>query len=98
MATLYGTWIEWFVNKVESSLQERHDQLPKKAVKDGAPFIYFMALPLHENFDLGNGFLCNKFNNCLESVVKPKTGHEDDLAQRNLGPEGVSLGGEQQNY
>ena len=70
VATLYSTWIEWVAEQFKIAISERKNQLPKKAVDDASPFMYSAVLPLHNNFDTGNGYLRNKFNNCLESVIK----------------------------
>ena len=73
VASLYGSMLEWIALEMECMIEKRKEQLPHKAQDTKFPFLYFAALRLHDNFNAGTGYLRNKFNLCLESVMKTKS-------------------------
>ena len=68
VATMYGEWVDWIVKEIHSLFVDKKAKLPKKAVKDDYPFIYWVALPNHRNLRYYDQR--RKFNLCLESVVR----------------------------
>ena len=69
ISSMYGTWVEYLAKEIESMIRTRLDQLPDKAVREGEPFIYWTALPMHANFAEEN-HMRSKFNASLESVIR----------------------------
>ena len=67
ISTLYGDLLEGIVKGFIDIINTRKTQLPKKAVKDDYPFIYWVSLPKHKNLDQNTR---TKFNLTLESIVK----------------------------
>ena len=63
-----GEWVDWIVKQVHSLITDKNDILPKKA--KSTPFVYWLAAPLHRNFDFEENESRKKMKNCLESVVK----------------------------
>ena len=66
----YGEWLEWIVNEMSKAIRDRKGQLPKKAVKDSYPMIYWVAPPVHKNMELKIIEARNKFNLVLTSLIK----------------------------
>ena len=68
VSTLYGEILQWIAAEFDRMIKERKAQLPKNALKKENPEIYWVAAPYNRNFQ--NGQNRNKFNMCLESIVK----------------------------
>ena len=68
--TLLGPWIEWLVKEVDTLISEYKKKLIPKAKDQDEPFIYWIQAVRHKNFDYVVNDTRNKFNLCLESVVR----------------------------
>ena len=51
-------------------VKDYKDKLPAKTLDEDSPFIYWVEAVRHNNFDTNENEVHNKFNLCLESVVK----------------------------
>ena len=67
ISTLYGTWLEWLIKKVDEAMKEKLDILPEKA--KSTYFIYWVLAPTHVAFGEDN-IRRIRFNQCLSSIVK----------------------------
>ena len=70
ISLMYGSWIEWLAKTLNEMIIERKRQLPRKAVIPDEPFIYWAMLPYHKNLEGPKNICRNKFNKCLEAVMK----------------------------
>ena len=59
--------IPWLFKEIAKLIQIRKDQLPRKAVKEGYPQIYWMEAPQHVNFS--NNMIRRKFNSVVQNVA-----------------------------
>ena len=67
-AKLIGLYLNAIVKDIEETIRDRKTQLPKKAVRDKYPLIYWVAVPVHDRFS--NNDLRRKFNLCLETIIR----------------------------
>ena len=70
LSMILGEIVEWLVQSFESLLESKAQMLPRRALKDQPTSIYWVAIPSHVNFDYEQRNMRNKFNLCLESVVR----------------------------
>ena len=70
VSVLLGTMLEWIFNQVHSLVLERKKLLPKFVKTENSPFIYWVELPKHMNFDAEENVTRGKFNLCMESIAK----------------------------
>ena len=92
-ACLYGGMLEVLLKQIQALVMQRKSQLPKKAVRNDYPMIYWVIAPAHKKFLYHDAR--TKFNLCLESVVKGYPNmrvvkmkeiwdyHRDDLVENN---------------
>ena len=66
--TLLGEWFEWVMVCFTELCKARCTQLPKKAVRDDYPQLYFVAPPKHKRF--GDNNAQQTLLNCMETTVK----------------------------
>ena len=69
ISTMYGIWLEWLAKNFNEAIMNKKQLMPRKAVRDGEPFIYWALLPYHKNFEGSSNICRSKFNNCMESIV-----------------------------
>ena len=69
-ATMYGTWIEWLCNTLQTMVKDFYLKLPKKARNDELTQFYWVTAANHGAFDFVDRKARDKFNLCVESVVK----------------------------
>ena len=70
VGSMYGTWCEWLVKQFDSLLTTKWQRLPNKAKNNDGTQVYWIALPLHQGFSDIDNQVRQRFNDCLESVVK----------------------------
>ena len=70
ISILLGEGIEWLVKEFKDMIETCKSQLPSKAVKPDYPQVYWMAAPLHMNFDETSSNARKKLNMCLHSIMK----------------------------
>ena len=70
LSGMLGRWIEWLAKEVSLAVQLEKKLLPKKALREQEPFIYWIAAPFHDNFGSELNAARSKFNACLDSVIK----------------------------
>ena len=70
VASILDRYVESMVTTIDNLIKERKRQLPVKAVKDAYPKVYWLAAPTHRDWSAKENNLRNKFNLCLESVVR----------------------------
>ena len=68
VSTMYGTWLEWLAAEYHQMMESRIKNLPMKALHKDVAQMYWMAVPYHFEFDDGENR--NRFNACLDSVMK----------------------------
>ena len=69
-SALYGTWIEWLVDKFTEALNTKRKQLPDKAKAEVQPIFYWSSIPNHCNYDFETRVQIAKFNKCLDAGLK----------------------------
>ena len=69
VSTILGSWMEWLFKEISECFKMRISQLPQKALRPNTPQIYWIAAPLHINWDDTEYQMRVKFNNCMESVA-----------------------------
>ena len=69
---LYGSWIEWLMEKFLESIIKRHKQLPSKAKcpLSEQPVVYWTLIPNNKNYPHHTRVQIAKFNQSLDSVAK----------------------------
>ena len=70
VASILGRYVESMVTTIDNLIKERKRQLLTKAVKDAYPKVYWLAAPTHRDWSAKENNLRNKFNLCLELVVR----------------------------
>ena len=65
---VFNQCINWLLEKYHKLIKERKELLPKKASKFLYPQVFWVALPLHHNFD-DNSIEIRQFNQVLESIA-----------------------------
>ena len=62
---LFDRIIKWLFREIDGMISTRKDQLPKRAVKEGYPKLYWVEAPQHKNFT--NNLLRRKLNSVVQS-------------------------------
>ena len=70
VSCIYGNLLNWLISDVKAIVADQKKKLPKKAIKNEMPVIYWSSLPLHTGFPNKDYVMRVKFNNCLESIIK----------------------------
>ena len=70
VASLYGPWIEYLSEVFTESLQNRRNQLPRKARLEDITQVYWVEPASHNNYDYIDQQLREKFSQCLEANAK----------------------------
>ena len=69
-SSMMGQWIEWLAKEINAAIEDRQKLLPRKALRVGEPFIYWVAAPFHDFFGSELNAARSKFNACLDSILK----------------------------
>ena len=69
-ATAFGIWIEWLVQQVDKLIEDRLANLPKKAIREREPIVYWLQILQHKEWSYNRRAIYAKYNNVLDSVVK----------------------------
>ena len=69
-ATLYSEALEWITKEYESMVNQKFDSLPLKARNAQGTQFYWVAPPLQKEMSGENLESREKFNCCLESIIK----------------------------
>ena len=67
IAGFYGEIVESVIKCIREVISMRKESLPTKAVKQDFPYIYWVSLPQHRNFDNKPR---SKFNLTMDSIIK----------------------------
>ena len=70
VSRLYGNWLEWILAEFNAAVTNQFQHLKAKAKADDEPIIYWIAAANHKNFSDEDFSMHDKFNACLDAVVK----------------------------
>ena len=73
VSTMYGTWVEYLIKELESLILAKKSYLPRKAVMQNNPIVYWVALPTHKGMGYDDTLMRTKFNLTMETVVRQYT-------------------------
>ena len=66
-------WIEWLVQQVNTAFNDKKAKLDKKCYREKDSFICWAMITQHVQFEKLDNIMPEKFNICLDSVIKKQT-------------------------